>query len=67
MRPAPGFRDFGRTGYEGVARSIGHYGYSWSSTVSGSNGEYLDFYTQDLSPSYASYRGHGLQLRCLSE
>ncbi|WP_294594608.1 hypothetical protein [uncultured Rikenella sp.] len=25
------------------------------------------FYSQDLSPSRAHNRGHGLQLRCLSE
>ena len=28
---------------------------------------YLGFATQNLTPSYAHYRGHGFQLRCLSE
>ncbi|WP_299458148.1 hypothetical protein [uncultured Rikenella sp.] len=46
---------------------VGYYGYSWSSAVSGTYGVFLNFGTQYLNPSNASYRGHGLQLRCLSE
>ena len=67
--PAPGYRDFGRTGYEGVARYIGDNGYSWSCTpVAGDvTARYLAFYTQSLYPSLAHNRGHGFQLRCLSE
>ncbi len=63
--PAPGYRDFGRTGYEGVARNVGNNGYSWSSSVSGSNGFYLNFNTTNLNPSNANNRGHGFQVRCL--
>ncbi|WP_294600090.1 hypothetical protein [uncultured Rikenella sp.] len=47
--------------------SVGYDGYSYSSTVSNTLGIVLYFYTQRLRPSYASYRAHGLQLRCLSE
>ncbi|WP_294600945.1 hypothetical protein [uncultured Rikenella sp.] len=47
--------------------SIGHYGFCYSSSVSGSGGVYLGFYVTSLNPSDASSRGHGLQLRCLSE
>ncbi|WP_462377058.1 fimbrial protein [Rikenella microfusus] len=65
--PAPGYRDFGRTGCEGEARYVGYRGYSWSSSVSGSNGFCLDFSTTYLHPSDANYRGHGFQVRCLQE
>ena len=67
--PAPGYRDFGRTGYEGVAKSIGNDGYSWSCTpvTDGVTVRYLGFYTQSLNASYADSRAHGFQLRCLSE
>ncbi|WP_300828329.1 hypothetical protein [uncultured Rikenella sp.] len=66
---APGYRDFGRAGWEGIARDIGRNGCSWSCTpVTGDvTVRYLDFYTQYLSPSRAHNRGHGFQLRCLSE
>ncbi|WP_297831665.1 hypothetical protein [uncultured Rikenella sp.] len=68
-RTAPGYRDYGRASYEGVARSVGNSGYSWSCTpVTGDvTVRYLGFYTQGLYPSNAHYRGHGFQLRCLSE
>ncbi|WP_297830089.1 hypothetical protein [uncultured Rikenella sp.] len=39
----------------------------WSISASGANGIFLAFYTQSLYPSGTYYRGHGLQLRCLSE
>ena len=68
--PAPGYRDFGRTRYEGVARSIGDGGYSWSAVPYGIGGitiRYLDFNSQFLSPCNTHYRGIGYQLRCLSE
>ena len=67
LRPAPGYRDFGRTGYEGVARGIGYNSSSWSSTVSSTNGMILDFGVTWLGPSNAGGRGYGFQLRCLSE
>ena len=63
--PAPGYRDFGRAGYEGVARETGNNGFSWSSTVSGTNGYYLNFNPTNLNPSNANNRGHGFQVRCL--
>ncbi|WP_297625535.1 hypothetical protein [uncultured Rikenella sp.] len=47
--------------------SVGGTGYSWSSAVSGTNGVFLDFRPQYLSSSYVNSRGHGFQLRCLSE
>ncbi|WP_294599775.1 hypothetical protein [uncultured Rikenella sp.] len=46
---------------------VGNYGFSYSSSVSGSNGMYLNFYVTGLDPHSAYLRGHGLQLRCLSE
>ncbi|WP_299457025.1 hypothetical protein [uncultured Rikenella sp.] len=42
-------------------------GYSWSSAISGINSVFVYFGTQGLNPSGADSRGHGLQLRCLSE
>ncbi len=67
--PAPGYRDFGRAGYEGVARYGGNYGFSWSCTpvTDDVTVRYLDFSTQNLDPSNAHNRGNGFQLRCLSE
>ncbi|WP_294600079.1 hypothetical protein [uncultured Rikenella sp.] len=47
--------------------NVGRYGYSWSTAVSGTNGMFLDFTAQSLNPSGAVNRGHGFQLRCLSE
>ncbi len=69
VSPAPGYRDFGRAGWVGIARSLGNHGYSWSCTpVTGDvTVRYLGFATQNLTPSYAHNRGHGFQLRCLSE
>ncbi|WP_294594324.1 hypothetical protein [uncultured Rikenella sp.] len=46
---------------------IGRYGYSWSSTTGSLYGQDLNFNAQGLSTSYSDSRGHGLQLRCLSE
>ncbi|WP_297628192.1 hypothetical protein [uncultured Rikenella sp.] len=61
--PAPGYRhrDTGALG------NVGNYGYSWSSTVSGTNGMDLGFSVTWLYPSYADLRAYGFQLRCLSE
>ncbi|WP_300727912.1 hypothetical protein [uncultured Rikenella sp.] len=47
--------------------NVGNGGYSWASTVSGSNGMNLNFGVTWLNPSSAHNRGHGFQLRCLSE
>ena len=65
--PAPGYRDAGSNGRLGALASVGNHGFSYSSSVSGSNGVYLDFNVTSLSPSFASSRAHGFQLRCLSE
>ena len=64
---APGFRDAGYNGRLGGLVSVGHYGYSWSSTVSSTNGMNLTFGVTWLIPSTSDYRGYGFQLRCLSE
>ncbi|WP_300856795.1 hypothetical protein [uncultured Rikenella sp.] len=47
--------------------SAGYNGSSWSSTTNNSNGRDLNLYAQSLSTDNSDYRGHGLQLRCLSE
>ncbi len=65
--PAPGYRDFGRTGWEGIARSIGDHGYSLSSATSGIYGMDLYSRSQYLNTSFSDHRAHGFQLRCLSE
>nr|WP_297830486.1 hypothetical protein [uncultured Rikenella sp.] len=68
VRVAPGFRDPGHHGLFGTLVYVGSYGYSWSCTPRGdATVRYLDFNTQTLNPSRAHYRGHGFQLRCLSE
>ncbi|WP_294596513.1 hypothetical protein [uncultured Rikenella sp.] len=46
---------------------VGHHGFSYSSSVSGSNGVYLDFGVTYLGLSNAHSRAYGFQLRCLSE
>ncbi len=61
--PAPGYRGCDT----GSLVTVGHSGFSWSSTVSGINGMYLDFYTQNLYSSATYRRSRGLPLRCLSE
>ncbi|WP_297832063.1 hypothetical protein [uncultured Rikenella sp.] len=63
MASAPGYRD----SYSGGPVKVGNGGYSWSSAIGRTNGVFLDFYAQHLSPNSVGNRGHGLQLRCLSE
>ena len=65
--PAPGFRDAGNNGRLGALASVGSNGYSWASAVSSTSDVFLYFGTQSLNPSSVDNRGHGLQLRCLSE
>ena len=65
--PAPGYRDAGNNDAFGILSSVGNYGSSYSSSISGSKGVYLDFSAPNLRIGYASSRGHGIQLRCLSE
>ncbi len=65
--PAPGYRDAGNYGRLGDMNGVGNGGYSWASTVSGTNSMNLDFHVAQLYPSYVGSRGRGFQLRCLSE
>ncbi|WP_304708824.1 hypothetical protein [uncultured Rikenella sp.] len=51
----------------GALTHVGNYGSCYSSSISGSKGVYLDFSAPNLRIGYASSRGHGIQLRCLSE
>ena len=65
VRRAPGYRLW----EAGSLLGAGNYGYSWSCTpvTGGVTVRYLDFYMPELRHSYAHNRGHGFQLRCLSE
>ena len=49
----------------GVLTSVGNNGYSWSSTVSSTNGMNLNFNYAGLNPSNANNRAYGFQVRCL--
>ncbi len=60
---APGYR----SNSTGTLYGIGEGGYSYSSSVNGSKGMYLEWDATWLLPNNANSRGHGLQLRCLSE
>ncbi|WP_304708666.1 hypothetical protein [uncultured Rikenella sp.] len=48
---------------------VGSHGYSWACTPVTGDGtvRYLASEPKMFNPSYASSRGYGLQLRCLSE
>ncbi|WP_304774193.1 hypothetical protein [uncultured Rikenella sp.] len=46
---------------------VGSNGLNWASTDIEPNAVFLFFRPHDLYPNYASYRAHGLLLRCLSE
>ncbi len=61
--PAPGLRAY----QYGTLYHVGSYGYSWSSSESGTHARYLDFGTGGVSPQASTYRANGLQLRCLQE
>lgn len=61
--PAPGYRERA----SGALGGVGNYGYSWSSTVSGTYGMYLWFYSAGLYPSNTGGRACGFQVRCLQE
>ena len=65
--PAPGFRDSGYNKGYGVLRGVGHGGFSWSSTESGTRARYLDFNTGGIVPQHNNYRAYGFPLRCLQE
>ncbi len=51
----------------GTLIGIGYNGFCYSSSANGSGGVYLYFGVTHLNPSSSDYRGHGIQLRCLSE
>ncbi len=59
--PAPGVRGNG----EGALWNVGNNGYSWSSTVAGTNARFLNFNSGGLNPQNSNNRANGLQLRCL--
>jgi len=43
----------------------GGLGSYWSSSVSGSIGLYLYFFSSSVSPAYSSFRAYGYSIRCL--
>ncbi len=61
--PAGGYRDHN----DGSLFAVGHYGYSWSSSIAGTDAHYLVFDAGGLSPQNSGRRASGLQLRCLRE
>ncbi len=61
--PAPGYRASG----SGMLWGVGYYGYSWSSTESGTRAPCLDFHCGGVYPQNNSYRAYGFPLRCLQE
>ena len=61
FRVCPGYRH----PYTGVLTNVGERGYSWSSTVSGTDGLYLSMNATWVNPSNANNRAHGFQVRCL--
>ena len=68
IAPAPGFRDSGyrnATGGSGKLYNVGADGYSWSSSIAGTNARFLDFNSARIVPQYLYYRGYGFPLRCL--
>ncbi len=63
----PGFRDSGYNNGYGRLCHIGSAGYSWASTISGSNVHFLFFNLSGVYPQRIDNRAFGLQLRCLQE
>ena len=61
--PAPGYRHRDT----GMLNIVGGLGYSYSSSMSGTNGMFLDFGMKSLAPNNEYGRTSGLQMRCLSE
>ena len=61
--PAGGYRAYSDI----TLYDVGKYGYSWSSSIAGTNAHYLLFGYSWLSPQYGGHRAGGLQLRCLRE
>ncbi len=65
--PAPGFRDAGFNSQFGALLNVGYTGCNWSSSFSGTDGVFLNFYISYLQPGHISGRAIGFPLRCLSE
>ncbi len=63
----PGFRDAMSTRGFGGLRDVGSTGYSWSSSIAGTDAHGLGFGYNGVNPQYYSNRANGLQLRCLQE
>ncbi|WP_300400620.1 hypothetical protein [uncultured Rikenella sp.] len=65
LSAAPGYRNRA----DGVQRGVGNEGTVWSASVpdGSTNAWRLLFNATGMYPSYASGRGGGFQLRCLSE
>lgn len=61
--PAPGGRGFG----EGALWGVGSNGYSLSSSVSGTNGVWLEFRPTLVGPGFTNGRACGLLVRCIQE
>ncbi|WP_300829576.1 hypothetical protein [uncultured Rikenella sp.] len=61
--PAPGYRACGA----GTQSSVGNDGYSWTSTVTDTDGIRLGFSVTWFDSSSTGSRAYGFQLRCLSE
>jgi uncharacterized protein (TIGR02145 family) len=55
-----------RSNSNGSLSSVGSYGRYWSSTVSGSNARYLDFYSSHASMGTRN-RAYGYSVRCLKD
>ncbi|MCH5306079.1 MAG: hypothetical protein J1E79_06310 [Rikenella sp.] len=45
--------------------NVGNNGYSWSSSVSGTNAYNLNFNNAGLNPQNSNNRANGFQVRCL--
>ncbi|WP_297625356.1 hypothetical protein [uncultured Rikenella sp.] len=67
QRPAPGYRGAGFAGRLETLHGVGGEGSVWSSSSYETNSIYLRFFMTEVQPDIAYLRGHGLQLRCLSE
>ena len=60
--PLAGYRNHSN----GTLNGVGSNGNYWSSTVSGTNASYLDFYSSTAN-MFANYRAFGFSVRCIKE
>lgn len=66
--PAPGFCDAGsRAGGEGMLWHVGNHGYSWSSTINGTEAIRLGFNASGPFPEISNNRAYGFSVRCIQE